>query len=166
MMINQWVKKEQLQNRLSLKTAENAFCRQVVNGTNCSSFESEIIVEKAKECFGLGQYEEGRVLLDGQIVFHAVDASLPPGIKIEEHCPPAERLQMGQILWPAVDSRETPGYGKSLDKVLLNPVCLTLFHHEDVEDYLKKVPKREIRQKVAVRLFQEAYAQGGVFFWR
>ena len=47
---------------------------QIVSGTNCSVFESEIIVRKAKEAFRIGEFAEGRVLQDGQMVFHAVSA--------------------------------------------------------------------------------------------
>jgi len=46
MILSYKLKKEQLQERLNLKSAEQAFSHQIVNGTNCSSFESEIIVEK------------------------------------------------------------------------------------------------------------------------
>ena len=82
MIISNKLKKEQIQERLNLKSAEQAFTHQIVNGTNCSSFESEVIVEKAKEIFALGEYAEGRVLQDGQIVFIAVDSAAPPGVPI------------------------------------------------------------------------------------
>ncbi len=48
MILSYELKKEQLRERLNLKSAEQAFSHQIVNGTNCSPFESEIIVEKAK----------------------------------------------------------------------------------------------------------------------
>ena len=51
MIVSQAVKKEQIQRRLNLKTAEEAFSREIVRGTNCSPFEAEIIVEKALEAF-------------------------------------------------------------------------------------------------------------------
>lgn len=84
MIVSQNQKKDQAQARLELKNAESAFLNVVVHGTNCSPFEGEIITEKAKEVFGLGEYSEGRVLLDGQIVFHAVCADEPPGKPLEE----------------------------------------------------------------------------------
>jgi hypothetical protein len=71
---------------MALKTAGAAFAGQIVRGTNCSEFESEIIVEKAMEVFGLGQWEEPRVLQDGQIVFYAVTADARPGSAIDD-CP-------------------------------------------------------------------------------
>jgi hypothetical protein len=84
MIVTQNLKKEQVQARLQLKCAEHAFRRTIVAGTNCSSFESEIIVAKAKEAFGVGEYSEGRVLLDGQMIFEAVAESEPPGKPLEQ----------------------------------------------------------------------------------
>lgn len=79
-------KVDQAHERLRLKNAEAAFAGQIVRGTNCSPFESQIIVEKAKEAFRIGQWAEGHVLLDGQIVFHALSAQAPPGMPLEQ-CP-------------------------------------------------------------------------------
>jgi len=84
MIVNQEVKKEQVLARLDLKCAESAFRQVIVRGTNCSPFESEIIVDKAKEAFRLGEHAEGRVLQDGQIVFHAVSAAEPPGQPLDQ----------------------------------------------------------------------------------
>jgi hypothetical protein len=84
MNVSSALKKSQLEKRLKLKTAEAAFERQIVSGTNCSPFESEIITEKAKEIFGVGPYAETRTLLDGQMIFFAVSAEAPPGVKIED----------------------------------------------------------------------------------
>ena len=84
MILSHKLKKEQLRERLNLKSAEQAFSHQIVKGTNCSPFESEIIVEKAKEIFALGEYAEGRVLQDGQIVFIAVDSGASPGVPIKQ----------------------------------------------------------------------------------
>ena len=78
------LKKSQLEKRLRVKTAEAAFERQIVDGTNCSPFESEIITDKAKQAFGVGQYAEERTLLDGQMIFFAVSAEAPPGVKLED----------------------------------------------------------------------------------
>ena len=84
MIVTQAQKNDQRDQRLILKSAEEAFCRQIVNGTNCSPFESQIIVDKAKEIFCLGEYAEGRVLQDGQMVFFAAAADASPGISIEQ----------------------------------------------------------------------------------
>jgi hypothetical protein len=77
-------KKEQMLERLRLKSAEESFGFQIVDGTNCSQYEARIIVDKAKQVFGLGEYSENKVLHDGQMVFFAVSDGVPPGVKIEE----------------------------------------------------------------------------------
>lgn len=84
MIVNQEVKKDQVLSRLGLKCAESAFRHEIVRGTNCSPFESEIIVDKAKAAFAVGEYSEGRTLLDGQMVFAAVAAEEPPGKPLEQ----------------------------------------------------------------------------------
>ncbi len=86
MIITQSMRRDQHERRMMLKTAGAAFAGLIVRGTNCSEFESEIIVEKAMEVFGLGQWEEPRVLQDGQIVFYAVSVDAKPGCEIGD-CP-------------------------------------------------------------------------------
>ena len=34
---------------------------------------------------------------------------------VDVHYPAVERLRMGQLVWPAVDERETSGYGKRIE---------------------------------------------------
>jgi hypothetical protein len=85
-IVSQELKKDQMQDRLLLKGAEEAFCSRIVSGTNCSSFESRIIVEQAKEIFGLGEHSERNNLHDGQSIFFAVDTAAPAGVPIED-CP-------------------------------------------------------------------------------
>lgn len=86
MIVTQAEKRDQALERLLLKNAESAFAGQIVEGTNCSQFESRIIVEKAKEAFRVGEWSEGRVLEDGQMIFHALSAQAPPGVPVER-CP-------------------------------------------------------------------------------
>ena len=83
MIVTQELKKDQMYRRLQLKSAEEAFTTEIVSGTNCSHFESAIIVRKAKEAFRIGEFAEGRVLQDGQAVFHAVSEKAPSGVPIE-----------------------------------------------------------------------------------
>jgi biotin operon repressor len=78
------LKKEQLERRLRLKSAEEAFMQIITSGTNCSPMEAQIIVEKAKEVFAVGEHAEGNVLLDGQEVFFAVAAEAAPGVPIQQ----------------------------------------------------------------------------------
>lgn len=84
MILSQNLKKEQAQERISLKTAERSFQNAIVHGTNCSPFESQIIVDKAKEAFGLGEFHEPQTLLDGQMIFEAIAADEPPGKPIAQ----------------------------------------------------------------------------------
>jgi len=83
-IITQELKKEQLERRLRLKSAEETFAQIITSGTNCSPMEALIIVEKAKEVFAVGEHAEGNVLLDGQEVFFAVAAEAPPGVPIQQ----------------------------------------------------------------------------------
>jgi hypothetical protein len=81
---------------------------------------------------------------------------------VQEYFPPTDRMQMGQMLWYAVDEKEKAGYGKSLDKCKQRPVILDIIHETDIEDLMKGIKKRERQKKVAVRLFHQAYGQKGV----
>ena len=77
--------------------------------------------------------------------------------------PPTDRMRPGQILWYAVDKKETAGYGKRIEDCQITPVMVDLINDSDIEDFMNKVPKRIRQQKVAVRLHNQAYKQGGVF---
>ena len=48
--------KELHEARIDIKTLERLFANVITEGTNCSPFESDIIVEKAKEVFAIGDY--------------------------------------------------------------------------------------------------------------
>ena len=54
--------KELHQTRLDLKTIEGMFTNVIAEDTNCSTFESEVIVEKTKEAFAIGNHAEGNIL--------------------------------------------------------------------------------------------------------
>ena len=84
MIVTQDDKKYQIQERLKMKSAEEAFVWEIVDGTNCSRFEAPVIVDTAKRMFGIGEYSEQRILHDGQMVFHAVSAKAPSGATIKE----------------------------------------------------------------------------------
>lgn len=71
--------KELHEARIDIKTLERLFANVITEGTNCSSFESDIIVEKAKEVFAIGDHSEGRILQPGQMIWTAVDINEPPG---------------------------------------------------------------------------------------
>ncbi len=79
MIANYASQKEQRFNRLDVKTTEWLFRNIIVDGTNCSRFESEIITEKAKEIFRIGSYEEKQTLDPGQMVWNAIAKDEPAG---------------------------------------------------------------------------------------
>lgn len=81
---------------------------------------------------------------------------------IDEYFPAIERLRMGQVLWMAVDEKERPGYGKTIEQTKLKPVLLELVSTEDIENLLTGVSREEIRRDTVIRLFHQAKAQGGV----
>jgi len=79
-MIQTYAHQKQLhEDRMDIKTMERLFANLITDGTNCSPFESDIIVEKAKEIFAIGDHAEGNVLQPGQMVWTAVDLNEPPG---------------------------------------------------------------------------------------
>lgn len=77
--------KELHESRLEIKTLERLFANLITDGTNCSPFESDIIVEKAKEVFAIGDHSEGNILQPGQMIWTAIDINEPPG-KPLKHC--------------------------------------------------------------------------------
>lgn len=76
--------------------------------------------------------------------------------------PSNEFLRMGQVMWPAIDEKETSGYGKPIEKCKLKPVFLDLISDEDIQKLLHNEKKWKIRQGIAVRLFNHAKDQGAV----
>ena len=82
---------------------------------------------------------------------------------VEEFYPPNTHLRMGQVMWPAVDENETSSYGKSIENTRLKPVFVDMITPEDIEAILMGEKKKKIRQRIAVRLFNQAKEQGGVF---
>lgn len=81
---------------------------------------------------------------------------------VERFYPPHTHLRMGQVMWPAVDENETASYGKSIEKTKLKPVFLDLITSNDIESLLQGERKRTVRQRTAVRLFEQAHNQGAV----
>jgi hypothetical protein len=82
---------------------------------------------------------------------------------VEEFYPPHSHLRMGQVMWPAVDENETAAYGKSIEKTKLKPVFVDMIAPEDIEAMLKGEKAKLIRQRAAVRLFEQAKEQQAVF---
>jgi len=78
---NQKLEKER---RLYQKNFEFTLKEIINTGTNCSPIESEIIVEKSKEIFGIGEYSLFKEMKSGQFVFEAVAIDQPAGRPLEK----------------------------------------------------------------------------------
>lgn len=98
MISNYQHQKELMQARFDIKTCETMLANIIKDGTSCSPFESYVIVDKAKEVFCIGEHFEGRVLEAGQIVWHAVSFSEPPG-------KPLKKSQMKRIILTYIDQK-------------------------------------------------------------
>ena len=99
MVTNYAYQKELMQARIDVKTCENMLETIINNGTSCSPFESEIIVDRAKEVFCIGEYRETTTLKPGQIVWLAVAASEGPGKEIA-------KCAMKRVVLTYVDMKE------------------------------------------------------------
>lgn len=73
-----------------------------------------------------------------------------------------DKLQPGQVLWPAIAVDESPGYRKATYATRQVPVVLTLVNQEDIADMRHGVKWTAILQRALVRTMKEAYAQGGL----
>ncbi|MEA3254441.1 MAG: DUF1670 domain-containing protein [Candidatus Altiarchaeota archaeon] len=81
---------------------------------------------------------------------------------VDEYFPEQKRLKPGQTIWYAVDIDDKHTQGKKLRDSKLKPVILTLINKEDLEDYAKGKPMKDITEKQMLRMFHEAKDQGGV----
>ncbi|MBN2686417.1 MAG: DUF1670 domain-containing protein [Pontiellaceae bacterium] len=77
----------------------------------------------------------------------------------DEYCPPTTRMKAGQVLWYAVDEKETACYGKRIEECDLVPVTLELINREDKVRIESGMKHRDRSLHTAARLFTEAYAQ-------
>lgn len=73
-----------------------------------------------------------------------------------------DKLQPGQILWPAIAVDEAPGYRKAIYATRQVPVVLTLVNQDDIAAMREGHPWSDIVQRSLVRAMKEAYAQGGL----
>lgn len=113
-MIQTYAHQKELQElRLNVKTLEGMFANLITEGTNCSAFESEIIVEKAKEVFAIGDHAEGNILQPGQMIWTAIDINEPPG-KSLEGC--KQRRIILTHISPKEDSEVRRQYGRSVKR--------------------------------------------------
>jgi Protein of unknown function (DUF1670) len=76
--------------------------------------------------------------------------------------PPGSRFAAGQCLWIAVAIDDPPRRGKFIEHTRLVPVVLDLVTAEDLEDAVAGSVRAKTRPKKVIRLFRQAYAQGGL----
>ena len=109
----------------------------------------------------LGQFLENAVpQLSGWIIRDKVVTGI---VKlVEEFYPKHTHLRMGQVMWPAVDVKETSGYGKSIEKTKLKPVFVDLINDHDIQEYISGKKAKDIKKNASVRVFKQAKEQGGV----
>jgi len=107
--------KELHQARLDIKTSERLFANLITAGTNCSPFESDVIVEKAKEIFAIGEHAEGNVLQPGQMIWTAIDLEEPAGKLLKTcklrriiltHLSPKEDAEVRRQFGPSAKRRQ------------------------------------------------------------
>jgi hypothetical protein len=79
------------------KKCETMLENIIDKGASCSPFESEIIVNKAKEVFCIGEYSETRTLIPGQVGLAAADEG--PGKEISKRA-------MKRVILTNIDSKK------------------------------------------------------------
>lgn len=83
-------------------------------------------------------------------------------VLVERFYPSNSFMRMGQVMWPAVDEKETTGYGKPIERTKLVPVFVDLITDDDIKKLANNIKKKDIRKEAAVRLFKQSKEQGGV----
>jgi hypothetical protein len=73
-----------------------------------------------------------------------------------------DKLQPGQVLWPAIAVDEAPGYRKPIYATRQVPVVITLVNQQDIAAMRQGLAWTDILQGALVRAMKEAYTQGGL----
>lgn len=79
---------------------------------------------------------------------------------IDEYYIPAERLKVGQIIWPGISIDERGVFKKKIEDYKIKPVVLNLITQEDMYDFARGIDKKELDKKRAVKLLNEAFEKG------
>jgi len=80
----------------------------------------------------------------------------------EQFHPPRSRLRAGQVLWAAVATDDPPRRDKRIESTRLVPVALDLVTPPDIDNTAHRGRRPQIRRDKILRLFRQAYEQGGV----
>jgi len=81
---------------------------------------------------------------------------------VDAHRPPRERVAHGQVVWMAVPLDQPPHRYQRIADLPLVPVVLDLSTPDDIHRRLDRKPPQEQLREKAVRLCQQAHAQGGL----
>jgi hypothetical protein len=81
---------------------------------------------------------------------------------VNQHLRPREHVQHGQVVWLAVSLNDPPARHKRIRDTALVPVILDLSTVDDVEAILARINPQERLRRKAIRLCQQAHAQGGL----
>jgi hypothetical protein len=80
----------------------------------------------------------------------------------ERFHPPRSRLHAGQVFWAAVAVDDPPNRDKRIENTRLIPVILDLVTPQDIDHSTQGGRRVQIRRDRILRLFRQAYEQGGV----
>lgn len=82
--------------------------------------------------------------------------------EVARHVRPREHVGHGQILWMAISKDDPPALGKRTADTDMIPVILDVSTPQDIKERLARRPFETIIEHKAVRLCQQAFAQGGL----
>lgn len=81
---------------------------------------------------------------------------------LQAHLRPRDHVTHGQVLWLGVDVDDPPARGKRLVDTHLIPLVLDLSTSDDVQARLDRRPPSQRLRAKAIRLCEQAYAQGAL----
>jgi hypothetical protein len=70
--------------RIDFRSSQTTLKNIIVNGTNCSAFEAQIITEKAEEVYRIKDCPDNNQIQVGQMLWRAISAEEPPGKPLEK----------------------------------------------------------------------------------
>lgn len=81
---------------------------------------------------------------------------------VQQHLRPREHVRHGQVVWLAVSLNDPPARKKRLRDTELVPVILDLSTTDDIQAVLDRVKPQERLRRKALRLCEQAHAQGAL----
>ena len=81
---------------------------------------------------------------------------------VQQHLRPREHVRHGQVVWLAVSLNDPPARQKRLRDTELVPVILDLSTADDIQAILDRVKPQERLRRKALRLCEQAHAQGAL----